>query len=224
MKTLGLITARGGSKGIPRKNVRMLAGKPLIAWTIEAALRAGVLDAVVVSTDYEEIAAVARQAGAEVPFLRPAELAEDSTPGVDPVLHALDALPGYDAVLLLQPTSPLRSSTDICACLTLAAESAAASVVSVCEPQTHPYWTYRLLEGRRLEPLFQGATAARRQDLPEAYALNGALYLADAAWLRERCAFVGAETLAYVMPAARSVDIDNELDWRIADMLLREAA
>ena len=224
MKTLGLITARGGSKGIPRKNVRMLAGKPLIAWTIEAALHAGVLDGVVVSTDDEEIAAVAREAGAEVPFLRPAELAKDSTPGLDPVLHALDTLPGYDAVLLLQPTSPLRSSDDIRACLRLAAEGVAASVVSVCEPQVHPGWTYRLLAGGQLQPMFEGAAATRRQDLPEAYALNGALYFADAAWLRKRRAFVGAETRAYVMPAARSVDIDSELDWRIADMLLRDAA
>ena len=168
MKTLGLITARGGSKGIPRKNVRMLAGKPLIAWTIEAALHAGVLDAVVVSTDDEEIAAVAREAGAEVPFIRPPELAKDSTPGLDPVLHALDALPSYDAVLLLQPTSPLRSPDDIRACLRLAAESVAASVVSVCEPQAHPFWTYRLLEDGRLQPMFEGATATRRPTRPSA--------------------------------------------------------
>ena len=224
MRTLGLIPARGGSKGIARKNVKVLAGKPLIAWTIEAALRADALAAVVVSTDDDEIATAALAAGAQVPFRRPAELAQDATPGLDPVLHALDALPGYDAVLLLQPTSPLRSADDIRACLQLAAERVWPSVVSVCEPHAHPWWSYRLVEGGRLAPMFEGPNAARRQELPAAYALNGALYFAHAAWLRKARAFVTADTLAYVMPAERSIDIDTELDWRIADMLLRQPA
>ena len=112
-RTLALIPARGGSKGIPRKNIRLIAGKPLIAWTIEAALRSSLLDAVMVTTDDPEIAEVASRAGAQVPFLRPAALAQDDTPGIAPVLHALDMLPGYDAVLLLQPTSPLRNTADI---------------------------------------------------------------------------------------------------------------
>src|SRR5690349_11475180 len=112
MPVLGLIPARGGSKGIPRKNIKPIAGKPLIAWTIEAALAARGLDGVVVTTEDPEIAEVARAYGAEVPFLRPMELAADETPGIDPVLHALDMLPGFDAVLLLQPTSPLRTAAD----------------------------------------------------------------------------------------------------------------
>ena len=112
MNTFALITARGGSKGIPRKNIKMIAGKPLIVWTIEAALRSSFLNGVVVSTDDLEIAEVARRAGAQVPFMRPAELAQDQTPGLDPVLHALDQLPQFDSVLLLHATSttwPIQS-------------------------------------------------------------------------------------------------------------------
>ena len=223
MKTIGLIPARGGSKGIPGKNIKPIAGKPLIAWTIEAALRSALLDAVVVSTDDAEIAAVAREAGAMVPFLRPAALAQDSTPGIDPVLHALGLLPEFAAVLLLQPTSPLRSTGDIDACLQLAKSRQALTVVSVSEPDTHPYWTYRLGDDQSLQRFVDAAPVARRQDLPPVFALNGALYYAQSEWLRQSKRLVGAETVAYVMPRERSVDIDNLLDWRLAELLLKES-
>ena len=221
LSTLALIPARGGSKGIPRKNIRSIAGKPLIVWTIEAALRSTLLDAVVVSTDDAEIAAVARLAGATVPFLRPAALALDGTPGIDPVLHALGAMPGYGAVLLLQPTSPLRSTADIDACLQLAMAQRAVSVVSVSEPDTHPYWTYRLGDDQTLERFVDAPTVARRQDLPPLFALNGALYYAQADWLMQGRRLVAPETLAYVMPRERSVDIDTLLDWQLAELLLK---
>lgn len=222
MKTLALIPARGGSKGIPRKNIKSLAGKPLIVWSIEAALRSEQLEAVVVSTDDSEIAELARNAGAQVPFMRPAELAQDHSSGLDPVLHALDQLPQYDAVLLLQPTSPLRTTQDIDACLHLAREHGTPSVVSVTEPETHPYWVYRVTEGRRLEKLIDTAAVARRQDLPVMAALNGALYFAEADWLRRGRSLIGPETLAYVMPRERSVDLDTPLDWKLAELLLQE--
>lgn len=218
--TLGLIPARGGSKGIPRKNIRLMAGKPLIAWTIEAALCSTRLDAVVVSTDDEEIAEVSRAVGAQVPFIRPAELAADDTPGIDPVLHAMGMLPQYDAVLLLQPTSPLRTTEDIDGLLSLAAATGAKSVVSVCEPEDHPFWMYRLGTDRRLERLIETPDIARRQDLPPVFALNGAMYFAHVDCLHRRRGFVGAETLGYPMPVERSVDIDGPLDWRIAELLL----
>lgn len=223
MKTMGLIPARGGSKGIPGKNIKPMAGKPLIAWTIEAALRSDLLDAVVVSTDDTEIAAVARRVGAMVPFLRPTALAQDSTPGIDPVLHALDLLPEFTAVLLLQPTSPLRTTADIDACLRLARNRQAPSVVSVSEPDTHPYWTYRLGSDQSLQQFLDSPPVTRRQDLPPVFALNGALYYAQSHWLRQGRRLVGAETLAYVMPRERSVDIDNLLDWRMAELLLKES-
>lgn len=222
MKTLALIPARGGSKGIPRKNVKLIAGKPLIVWTIEAALRSSRLASVVVSTDDMEIADVARQAGAQVPFMRPTALAQDTTPGLDPVVHALSQLPQYDSMLLLQPTSPLRTTNDIDACLQLATERRARSVVSVSEPETHPYWTYRLSEKQTLERLVDTAPVARRQDLPPVFAVNGALYFAETDWLRSSNSLVGAETLAYVMPRERSFDLDTPLDWMLAELLLKE--
>lgn len=223
MSTFALIPARGGSKGIPRKNIKAIAGKPLIAWAIEAALRSPLLDAVVVSTEDEEIAEVARRAGAQVPFMRPAALAADDTPGLDPVLHALDQLPQFDAVLLLQPTSPMRTTEDIDACLRLAAERGAPSVVSVTEPDAHPYWTYRIGSDQRLVRLIDNVSVTRRQDLPQVGALNGALYFARADWLKTNRGLVGPDTLAYVMPRERSVDLDTPLDWKIAELLLKES-
>lgn len=223
MNTFALIPARGGSKGIPRKNIKLIAGKPLIAWTIEAALRSSLLRAVVVSTDDPEIADVAKRAGAQVPFMRPAELAQDQTPGIDPVLHALDQLPQFDSVLLLQPTSPLRTTDDVDACLQLALARSAPSVVSVSEVNTHPYWTYHLSEDQTLRRFYDAEPVARRQDLPPAFALNGALYFSEVSWLRSNGSFVGAETLAYVMARERSVDLDTPFDWKFAELLLKDS-
>jgi CMP-N,N'-diacetyllegionaminic acid synthase len=222
MNTVGLIPARGGSKGIPRKNIKLIAGKPLIVWTIEAALRSTVLGAVVVSTEDPEIAEVARCAGALVPFMRPSKLARDQTPTIDPVLHALDQLPQYDSVLLLQPTSPLRATEDIDACLRLAEQHRAPSVVSVSETDAHPYWTYSIAADQTLKRLFDVALVTRRQDLPQVFSLNGALYFAYANWLRLNNSFLGTETLAYVMPRERSGDLDTPLDWKFAELLLKE--
>lgn len=223
MKTFALIPARGGSKGIPRKNIKLIAGKPLIAWTIEAALRSSLLSAVVVSTDDPEIADIARRAGAQVPFMRPAELAQDQTPGLDPVLHALDQLPQFDSVLLLQPTSPLRTKDDIDACLQLALLHKALSVVSVSEADSHPYWAYRVTAGQALTRFVDAEPIARRQDLPPAFTLNGALYFAKVNWLRSSGSMLGPDTLAYVMPKERSVDLDTPLDWKFAELLLKES-
>lgn len=220
MTVFALIPARGGSKGIPRKNIRKIAGKPLIAWTIEAALASPGIDAAVVSTEDAEIAEVGRAWGAEVPFLRPAELAADETPGIDPVLHAITMLPQYDAVVLLQPTSPLRATGDIDGVLTLAAKAGAPAVVSVCEPQHHPNWMYRIDAQGRLDPLLPRPKVSRRQDLPPVYALNGAIYYARTDWLQRTRSFVAADTLGYPMPSERSVDIDGPLDWHLAEMLL----
>lgn len=220
--TVALIPARGGSKGIPRKNVRHINGKPLITWTIEAALRSVNLDAVVVSTDDPEIAEVARQAGAQVPFLRPAALALDTTPGIEPVLHALQQLPHFEAVLLLQPTSPLRSTEDIDGCLEMARFSRSPSVVSVCEPEVHPYWTYSMGIDQSLRRVVDVDPMTRRQDLPPVFALNGAMYYARADWLLQGKRLIAPETLGYVMPRSRSLDIDTLLDWKLAELLLKE--
>lgn len=219
-RILGVIPARGGSKGIPRKNIKVIAGRPLIVWTIEAALLAKSLDRVIVSTEDEEIAAVARSFGAEVPFARPMELAQDSTPGVEPVLHAIDELPGFDAVVLLQPTSPLRSWEDIDACIALAGDRGAPSAVSVTEQDRHPFWMYRMGDAGRLEPIMERPAVLRRQDLPRVYSLNGAVYYAETRWLRCERSLVGPGTVGYVMPLERSVDLDTPLEWELADLLL----
>lgn len=221
MALLTLISARGGSKGIPRKNIKPLMGKPLIGWSIEAAKRASFIDRIVVSTDDAEIASVAREFGADVPFMRPAALAADDTPGIAPVLHAISQLPHYDWVLLLQPTSPLRSAADIDGIWQLCQDQVAPSAVSVCEVEKNPYWMYQCNAAQRLEPFIEGRLdVTRRQDLPPAFALNGALYLARTDWLLDRQCFVGPETLGYIMPPERSVDLDTPQDWRWVEFLI----
>ncbi len=222
MKTLALIPARGGSKGIPRKNCRMIAGKPLIAWSIQAALAAKNIDSVVVSTDDEEIAAISREYGALVPFMRPAGLAQDDTPGMAPVLHALQQLPGFDAILLLQPTSPLRTTADIDNCLAFASQRQAKCIVSVTPAAQSPYWMITLDAEGRLVKLLDAGEATRRQELPEVQALNGALYFAHTDWLLSNKTFLHADTLGFVMSAEKSLDIDTPLDWKIAELMLSE--
>lgn len=220
---LAVIPARGGSKGVPRKNVRLLAGKPLIAWTIEAALRSQYIDRVVLSSDDQEIIAVARDLGCEVPFVRPAALSGDDAPGIAPVLHALDEISGYDLMVLLQPTSPLRSTEDIDGAIAFCHQRHAPCCVSVSPPGKSPYWMYTLDEFAHLSPLLGNDVIMRRQDLPEALALNGAVYVADCRWLKESRSFITAETVAYRMPAERSFDIDEMIDFEICDALLRRS-
>jgi len=224
VKVLAIIPARGGSKGIPRKNIKLLAGKPLIAWTIEAALQAQGIDRVIVSTEDKEIASVAKQYGAEVPFMRPLALAQDDAPGIAPVLHAIGHLPNYNWVLLLQPTSPLRSTEDIEGIIQFCRDEGAPSTVSVTEVSKHPFWMYQRDDRKRLQPLIPNRPEiARRQDLSSTYALNGALYLARRDWLIDNQGFIGSETLGYVMPEERSVDLDTPQDWRWVEFLIEQA-
>lgn len=218
---LAIIPARGGSKGVPRKNIRDLAGKPLIAWTIEAARKSIYIDRLVLSSEDTEIIEVARSWGCEVPFVRPTELAQDDTPGIDPVLHALTELPGYDYVVLLQPTSPLRTTADIDGCIVHCEEKTAPACVSVTEPAHHPQWMFTLSDAEVLLPISE-QRGVRRQDLPTVYALNGAVYVARTAWLFETRGFLGKGTHGYVMPSSRSIDIDTEQDIAFAACLLQQ--
>jgi N-acylneuraminate cytidylyltransferase len=142
------------------------------------------------------------------------------TPGIEPVLHAISLLSHFDWILLLQPTSPLRTAQDIDAIAELAESRNAPAAVSVCEASSNPYWTYLVDTTDHLTPLVSAPLPARRQELPAAYALNGALYLAKRDWLLENRTFVTAETLGYVMPLERSVDIDTPLDWKWAEFLM----
>jgi CMP-N,N'-diacetyllegionaminic acid synthase len=202
-RVLALIPARGGSKGLPRKNLLTVHGRPLLAFTVDAARDSTFIDRVVVSSDDDAIIAAALTCGGEAPFRRPIDLASDTAASIDVALHALDQLPDYEVLVLLQPTSPARTAADIDAACTLFASSGAPSCVSVSAVEQSPYWMFRLDPGGVLRPLIESPRIARRQDLPLVYALNGAIYVADVAWLRRTGTFVTSETVGYVMPASR---------------------
>ena len=223
---LALVLARGGSKSVPRKNLALVAGKPLIAWTVEAALACPEAGRVVVSTDDPEIAEVARTLGAETPFARPVDLARDDTPTMPVVMHALEALhaEAFDPawVLLLQPTSPLRTADDIAAAFRLASKRG-DSVVSVTPAASHPNLMKRITPDGWLEDYFEHATVERRQDLEPVYSLNGAIYLATREHLMRARSFYSDHTYAYVMPPERSIDVDSEWDLHLCDLILKDA-
>ncbi len=221
MSLLAIIPARGGSKGIPRKNIKMLAGKPLIGWTIDVAKQVKNIDRVVVSTEDAEIASIASQLGADVPFLRPINLSDDATPSIAPVLYTLEQLVDYEWVMLLQPTSPLRSVTDIENLLALCKKHEAPAAVSVCEVSQHPSWMYQRSSAGYLHPLVsEHLRIDNRQSLPPVYVLNGSIYLARTEWLRKQQKFVSSDTLGYVMPPERSADIDTPFDWLWVEYLI----
>jgi N-acylneuraminate cytidylyltransferase/CMP-N,N'-diacetyllegionaminic acid synthase len=224
---LGIVPARGGSKGLTRKNIALLLGKPLIAWTLEQALASNYLDKVIVSTDDKEVADVSKKYGAEVPFLRPKSLATDNAVVIDAILHAIDWLEkhndNYDLVMLLQPTSPLRTKEHIDKAIELLFLKKAQSIVSVCEAEHHPYLMNTLpLDGCMKDFLKAEVYGKNRQDLPIFYRLNGAIYLAYVSYLKVNNSFFGDKTYAFIMPRECSVDIDDELDFQIAELLLME--
>lgn len=226
MRVLGVIPARGGSKGLPGKNILPLDGLPLICHTIQAASRSR-LARTIVSTDDPEIAAVARACGGDVPFLRPPELAQDETPTLPAILHALEQVGSsdYDAVMILQPTSPLRSAGDIDAALTmLEVDPAADSVISVVKVgDNHPARMKELRDGVLVDPPFAEETEGkRRQDLPDYYLRNGAIYLTRTPVLLRDRSLKGRRCLGYLMPEERSVNIDGRLDLLLARAILAE--
>ena len=232
MKILAVIPARGGSKRLPGKNIRPLSGKPLIVHTIEAALEAGdLLHRVMVSTDDPDIERVSRAVGAEVPFLRPVDLSGDATPSLAVVQHAARFVENNDGirldwVLLLQPTSPLRTAADIRASIELARETECTAVVSVAEAnRAHPFLMKRI-EGGRLLPFHDGQPVVHRsQDLePTAYLLNGAIYLTRRDILLEGDSLYGDAVAPYVMPRERSIDVDTEEDLLLAEIFMNRRA
>ena len=223
MTTLAVIPARGGSKAIPRKNVRLLGGKPLLAWSVAAARAARLVDRVLVSTDDAEIAEAARDAGAEVPFLRPTELSGDDVHSVHSVLHALDWLEaqegrGPNQVAMLLPTSPLRAAVDLDRAIALLRDPGAPSVISVCGAS--PHGSLRWLRDGRLVPLEQqGERNFQRQEVEPLYAVNGSIYVAATSALRQHGSFHIDGALGSVMPKHRSVDINSLEDFAIAEAL-----
>ena len=219
---LAIIPARGGSKGIPRKNIKLLVGKPLIAWTIEAAKKSKYIDRLILSSEDEEIIKIAKEWGCEVPFIRPKELATDETPGIEPVIHAINTLnKKYDYVCLLQPTSPLRKVGDVDSCIEKCVSANAFSSVSVTEVDKHPYWMYKLSTNSTLKPLFpKKSLLTRRQELPSIYMPNGAIYFANIDHLTKTKSFFTEGTIAYIMKSINSLDIDSPLDFELCASFL----
>jgi N-acylneuraminate cytidylyltransferase/CMP-N,N'-diacetyllegionaminic acid synthase len=224
---LTIIPARGGSKGIPKKNIVDLAGKPLIAWVIEAARNAHSLSRLIVDTDLEEIAAVARQWGAETPYLRPAEYARDDTPTIATLQHALRWLEeheGYvpDYLMCLQAVTPFLTAADIDGAAALALEKQAEAVVSVAPLKHPPQWLKKVDDDQRMHDYFPDQPfVSRRQDVPPAYELNGAIYIARPRLLLEQGTWYTDQTYAYVMKNEVWVDIDTPFDLQLADVVMQ---
>lgn len=224
MKCLGIIPARGDSKGLPNKHIRQLGDKSLLAWTVETARKCTLLDEIVFSSENADLIAHAEDLGLAVPFVRPAELSQDDTPGIAPVLHAIHQCPGFTHVVLLQPTSPFRRVEDIIGCFETLRTHNAPACVSVTPASKHPAWMYSLTSDQSLAPLFKTAAGSQRQALPNVYQLNGAVYIADIAWLKDTQTFLTDQTCGYVMPPERSIDIDTAFDLAFAKALLAEIA
>jgi CMP-N-acetylneuraminic acid synthetase len=229
-KILAVIPARGGSKGVPRKNIRPICGKSIIAYTIETALAARhLLWRTVVSTDNPEIAAIARKHGADVPFIRPADLAGDMVPTLPVLQHAVRFVERQDGltldwILLLQPTSPLRTWQDIETALNLARDGACDSVISVVQViAEHPIFMKRIEDNRLMPFCIEEKEGTRRQDgQPPAYMRNGAIYLTRRDVLMKHNSIWGRIIRPYIMPPQRSVNIDSELDFKLAEIMLAE--
>lgn len=227
MRTLAIIPARGGSKRLPRKNVLDLGGKPLIAWTIEAALGCPFIDEVMVTTDDEEIAEIAKRYGANVPFLRPAKLASDTATSFDTIKHSIDFYQyelgeKYDFVVLLQPTSPLRNAQNISKAFDLLCCNKADAIVSVCEAEHSPLWMNTLPVDHSMCGFMQNEFKnIRGQDLPKYYRLNGAIYICLTTRLLEEKSLIFSNNIfAYIMSKESSVDIDHIVDLKLASCLL----
>lgn len=216
-RVLAVVLARGGSTGLPGKNLMPLAGRPVIAWSILAGQESALVDRTIVSTDDPAIAAAAKQAGGEIPFLRPPELAAPEATVHGALIHALDHVgESYDYIVALQATSPLRRGEDIDRTLKTCVDAGAPVCISVSPCEKSIYWSYHLGNGGQLRPVM-GADwhERRRQDLPPVFAPNGAVYVARVDWYRRNRTFIDPATVACVMPRERSLDIDTAFDLKM---------
>lgn len=225
MNTLGVITARSGSKGIKDKNIRELAGKPLMAYTIESALQCQYIDEVMVSTDSLLYADTAKKYGAAVPFLRSRKNSGDAAKSIDVMLEVIDEYgkigKHFDNVVMLQPTSPLRTYKNLDEAFGLFYEKEADSVVGVCKCEHSPLWSNTLPDDLNMCGFIKSENNLTRQELEKFYRLNGAVYISKVKKLRETRSFYGTNSYAYIMEQRESVDIDTELDFEYAEFLLK---
>lgn len=226
---LAIIPARGGSKRLPRKNILKLAGKPLIAWTIEAALNVKYFDEIIVSTDDKKIAEISRNYGAIIPFLRPAHLATDTIKTVDVVVSVINYYKEkqnrvFDCIVVLQPTSPLRDTEDIENAIELFMREKANAVISVCETEHPPLWANTLPENLSMNNFLKDEIInVRSQDLETYYRINGAVYIIRTdILLKEQRFFPEEKSYAYVMRQNKSIDIDTETDFNLAEILINK--
>lgn len=225
-KILAIVPARAGSKRLPNKNIKSLCGKPLIGWSIEAGASSSYVDKVIVSTDSDEIASVSKQFGADIPFLRPSELATDTASSFDVVKHSLDFFSSngelYDVVVLLQPTSPLRNSIDLDKAIEFYLSKKANSVTSVCEVEHSPLWSNVLPENFSMRNFIRKSIKGKNsQGLKKYYRLNGAIYICNIeAFLIEKTFISSKRSFAFIMEQQSSVDIDTELDFIVAEAIL----
>jgi len=225
-KVLAIIPARGGSKRLPGKNIMDLNGKPLIAWTIEAAKKSQYIDKLIVSTDDEKISTISKKYGAEVPFIRPKELSSDTANSIDVIFHAINFYKEksieFEYILLLQPTSPLRITKDIDNAFKMISNDTKA-LVSVCETEHSPLWSNTLPDDLSMKDFIRPKIKNKRsQDLPKYYRLNGAIYISKIEYLKENNGFLGKNTKAFIMPQERSVDIDSEVDYEICKIIINK--
>ena len=226
MKNIAIIPARSGSKGVPNKNIRLLNDKPLIAYSIEAAKKSGEFDEVMVSTDSEEYAEIARLWGADVPFLRSSTNSSDAATSWDMVTEVLDGYKSkgleFDTFCLLQPTSPLRTASDIKKAYALYREKAEFAVVSVCESEHSPLWCGHLPDNNEFLNFISEDSMKQRQLGGKFYRLNGAIYIINTERFKRDRYFYQKGSFAYIMSQNRSVDIDTEMDFWIAELLLNK--
>lgn len=227
-RVLGIIPARGGSKGLPGKNLKILINKPLIAWSIQAAKNSKYIDYFLVSTDSEEISDTAKKWGADVPFLRPKELATDEAPSSWLIEHAILFLKEkgetFDYVVLIEPTSPLRDSIDIDQALDKIEEKSGEAIVSVCKAETiHPAFMFTINETGQMNTFLPGDdfVVLRRQDLEPVYFTEGSVYISKIDAYLEKKTFYHKGTLAYIVPKWKSIEIDDEIDFHIAETIVK---
>lgn len=226
MRVLGVIPARGGSKGLPKKNIMKLGDKPLIAWSIDTALKSTLIDKVIVSTDCIEISDIAKKYGAKVPFIRPSELASDTATSKDVLLHTVEYFQSekerYDYIVLLQPTTPFRKAEDIDAMINKAIDSDVDMVVSVTETTSNPYYVLFEEDGAGLLKKSKEATFTRRQDCPNVYEYNGSIYVIKTSALLDQDTLMLDKVIKYEMDKFHSVDIDDQFDFDYAKFLLEK--
>ena len=219
MSTIALIPARGGSKGIKRKNIKTFYSKPLIYWSIKIAQESEYIDRVIVSTEDKEIANVAKEFSAEVPFFRPKIFSKDDSPGIESVLHAIEMLPECKDILLMQPTSPIRKLEDIEGIFKLRAKYNSSSAVSITKNTKHSDLFFKLEINSKITPISGNFDIKPRQQYSDNYILNGSLYLSTTESILKNKSLITQDTLGYIMDPRYSVDIDTPFDWEIAEYI-----